>query len=1083
MIAFTAVVSVVALVAQAPAQVDSIRALAGDGPDSVLVERTRQRPNEAREAFRQLLLAGGGGDSANVAALTAAGRLAAAFSVAWKDSFLVRQVSRRWSLSAADRLATAAADSVLQVGRAALQRAGPDVAMPALRESLRRYEALADTDRVAAALNAIGVAFHRAQEYDSAEAYLMRSQDFGERVGDSLGMGRTAANLGNVYWRRGESRDASESIARARDLRRASESFARAREIFERFGDASAVRNTYNSFGLVAWTRGDLAEARRAFEMGLAASRAVGDSGEVALLLSNIGGVALEQGDYAEANIEERESLAFYRALGDQLNTAQLLREVGIIEQRRGDYPAAVATFSEATRMAQRLGPLPYGGLIDPWVLLAQTRTLMGDLQGARIELNLAEAFARRHGGVRAAHALIVLAFQRGNLALKFNRLAEAEQQYARALRLGADSAEVASFSVSLMRRRGNYRGVRIALEQELLRGSHDPHNAAQIRLSLGETAWQLGDTAAARRAFREALDSLRAVGTAVDEARAWSRLGGLEAQTGHALAAESLYQRGLVRLSARPAPEVAWELHAGLADAMRSRGALADAARELDAAIAEIEKVSGGLPLEESRSAFLADKWDAYIELALVEQARGRARAAFEASERLRERQMLDLLARGRVGVGEVAPELASREQDLRRRMTELTQQVEAASDSASVLRDPAAEAAAGATATALARAQEAYSTLLTEMREANPAYAALVRGEVAPAREVMSALAPDEALLEYLVGDSTTVGFIVTRDTLEALDLKVSHSTLAAQVDFARSTLASPTVGREAERPAWRPSLRRLYRELVAPVEASGLLAGKQRLLIAPHAELHYLPFAALVGPGQPEQLLVERYVLEYVPSASVWLRLRERSEGTAASGVLALAPRTVALPGSQAEVAAIGRIYGDRARVLTGAGATESTFRSLAPTQGIIHLATYGVLNKNNPLFSFVQLGAGGGQDGRLEVHEVFGLTLNARLLVLSACQTGVAAGALADVPPGDDWVGLVNGFLYAGASNVMATLWPVADVATSRLMERFYTELAAGRPEPEALALAQRAAARNPATAHPFFWAGFSLVRGQ
>src|SRR2546425_7537445 len=134
----------------------------------------------------------------------------------------------------------------------------------------------------------------------------------------------------------------------------------------------------------------------------------------------------------------------------------------------------------------------------------------------------------------------------------------------------------------------------------------------------------------------------------------------------------------------------------------------------------------------------------------------------------------------------------------------------------------------------------------------------------------------------------------------------------------------------------------------------------------------------------------------------------------------------------------------------------------FRTLAPGQEIVHLATYGVLNKNNPLFSFVELGAGDGDDGRLEVHEVFGLTLNARLLVLSACQTGLGAGAVADVPPGDDWVGLVQGFLYAGASNVIGTLWPVQDRSTARFMERFYGELAAGRSEAVALATAQRAA---------------------
>jgi len=109
-------------------------------------------------------------------------------------------------------------------------------------------------------------------------------------------------------------------------------------------------------------------------------------------------------------------------------------------------------------------------------------------------------------------------------------------------------------------------------------------------------------------------------------------------------------------------------------------------------------------------------------------------------------------------------------------------------------------------------------------------------------------------------------------------------------------------------------------------------------------------------------------------------------------------------------------------------------------------------------------------------------VFGLNLQARLLVLSACQTGVGAGTTADVPAGDDWVGFVNAFLLAGAGNVLGTLWPVEDVSTARLMTHFYQQLGAGRSEAEALALAQRAALREPASSHPFYWAGFTLVRG-
>jgi CHAT domain-containing protein len=443
----------------------------------------------------------------------------------------------------------------------------------------------------------------------------------------------------------------------------------------------------------------------------------------------------------------------------------------------------------------------------------------------------------------------------------------------------------------------------------------------------------------------------------------------------------------------------------------------------------------------------------------------------------------MLDLLARGRVApTGGPQSDRLTREQDLRRQIGELTLRLETELDGESGLRGPPpGGSTAAATREALAQAQDAYGELLLEMREADPSYVALVLGEIAPAAKVRNALAPGEVLLEYLVDDSTTVVFVVTRDTVAALDLNVTRRTIAELVDFARGTLASPTQG--AARQAWRAPMRRLFQQLVAPVEASGLLTGKRRLVIAPHAELHYLPFAALLAPGAGGQPLVARYVLEYVPSASVWLRLRGRPAPHAGGGVLALAPRDAALPGSRAEVAAIGRIHAGRARVLVGAAATERAFRALAPEQGIIHLATYGVLNKHNPLFSFVELGAGGGEDGRLEVHEVFGLALNARLLVLSACQTGLGAGALADVPPGDDWVGLVHAFLFAGASNVVATLWPVEDRSTAQFMERFYGELARGRPEAEALALAQRTAGRDPATTHPFYWAGFALVRGR
>lgn len=108
--------------------------------------------------------------------------------------------------------------------------------------------------------------------------------------------------------------------------------------------------------------------------------------------------------------------------------------------------------------------------------------------------------------------------------------------------------------------------------------------------------------------------------------------------------------------------------------------------------------------------------------------------------------------------------------------------------------------------------------------------------------------------------------------------------------------------------------------------------------------------------------------------------------------------------------------------------------------------------------------------------------FGLGISADLVVLSACQTALGSGAQADVPPGDDWVGLSRAFLLAGARQVLGTLWPVDDWATATFMKQFYGHLARGMTPERALSLTQRVMAASTSTSDPFYWAGFVLVGG-
>jgi CHAT domain-containing protein len=574
-------------------------------------------------------------------------------------------------------------------------------------------------------------------------------------------------------------------------------------------------------------------------------------------------------------------------------------------------------------------------------------------------------------------------------------------------------------------------------------------------------------------------------LGDPVGTATALALLADFAAASGDWSAAEGYLRLGIARLGARPAPLLGARLHGGLGAVLRRRGALDDAARELRLAIATTEQLAAALRLDERRAGFLSDKWDPYVELALLERARGRIGEAFAASERLRARQTVDLLARGRIEPRPERPDsLAAREQDLRRQITELTRVLAPGDGRRATLRGgPSSipESAAGLERVReeLANAQRAYGALLQAVREQSPGYARIVAPQPATWTAVATRLEPGQVLLEYLVTDSTTLVFVVSKDSIAGLDLGIGRKALANLVDFTRSSLTRPPAQRRSAPLLWRAPLRRLHAMLLAPIEQAGLLRGTRSLIVVPHAELHYLPFGALLDRTDTG-FVTARYSVSYTPSATAWLSLRERSPAAKGDGVLALAPRPRALPATRGEVAAIQRVFGARATVLIGGAASETAFRAAARGKAILHLATYGILNKHNPLFSFIELAGSGPDDGRLEVHEVFGLALQARLVVLSACQTGLGAGALEDVPAGDDWVGLVHAFLAAGAHEVLATLWPVEDRTTARLMGALYQGIARGTDDAAALTAAQRIVLRNPETADPFYWAGFVLV---
>jgi len=266
---------------------------------------------------------------------------------------------------------------------------------------------------------------------------------------------------------------------------------------------------------------------------------------------------------------------------------------------------------------------------------------------------------------------------------------------------------------------------------------------------------------------------------------------------------------------------------------------------------------------------------------------------------------------------------------------------------------------------------------------------------------------------------------------------------------------------------------------------------------LIVVPDGKLHLLPFSALINGGQ---YVLTSHLVTVVPSGTVLNMLRHRSDQVSRDDLpyvgvaawISKAPPTtllarvrraisgpersqlVALPESQHEVETIATDLPKPSTILLGAKATETNFEQLPLSQyNVIHLALHGYVDpeiSDRSALVFAPENPAK-NDGLLKVREIRNLRLNADLVTLSACDTGVG-------PVGEEGVeNIVNAFVAAGAQSVVSTLWELEDHATAQLMANFYENL--GRHEGKAEALRQAQLEMLKTGAPPYYWAGFQL----
>jgi len=440
-----------------------------------------------------------------------------------------------------------------------------------------------------------------------------------------------------------------------------------------------------------------------------------------------------------------------------------------------------------------------------------------------------------------------------------------------------------------------------------------------------------------------------------------------------------------------------------------------------------------------------------------------------------------------------------------------------------------------AEAAAKEIASITDEYEQLEAQIRARSPRYAALTQPQPLGLTEIQQqALDEDTLLLEYALGEKRSYLWLVSQRSIDSYELP-PRAELEAAARRVYELLNVRPKRRAPPDPQLIAQAKTLSRMLLG--SAAPQLGGKRLVVVAPGA-LSYLPFAALPAPEDEKRLvgdyepLIGKHEVVSISSASVLSIIRREMAGRqrAARSVAVLADPVFEASDPRLESAKNGNSSGETPSATvsdaefseltrairamnfsdTSAGFTRLPFsrreadgiialtpkgtglkatdfnasRDLAMSRQlsqyrILHFATHGLLNSERPelsglVFSLIDR-EGKPQDGFLRLYEIYNLQLNADMVVLSACETGLGKEI-----KGEGLIGLTRGFMYSGAPRVVASLWKVDDLATAELMKLFYQRmLKDGMPAGAALRAAQLELSRQKRWASPYFWAGFVL----
>jgi CHAT domain-containing protein/tetratricopeptide (TPR) repeat protein len=860
------------------------------------------------------------------------------------------------------------------------------------------------------------------------------------------------------------------------ELEKAVGCYQKALDIYRNIGDERGEAEILGGLGLIYWNL-DYEKSLSYYQDALIKREKVDDIQLIGNSLNSIGIIYSlflndyqKAGDYldraAELRAEIGDSLNLKRTL---INRAEAFLKAGTYLDIIGRYPEALENLEKALEINREINSRVRIG-----VVLSQTGFVysnLGDNNTAIKKIIEAEKIIKEEGDL---WELAGVYNHMGVVLQKAGRIDKAYEYYNSALKI---------------------------YEEE-----EDIYNQFAILSNLGTLFFDKKDYSMAEEYHSRGLIISRETNDKDLEVRCLLNLANDQSMLGKLDDAWSNYESAYQIAKSLNNPELNWKIIAGMAENYEQRGNYIKAVELNDSALTILEGMRNTLQSDEWKASFMAMEHFAFEDIINMlsslhekESTKGYDKLAFQFAERSKSRAFLDLLAESLANVKEGADkELLKRQEEILISLTEAKQKLQQES-----LSEQADMQIVSQLKEIINNTEEELGNIKREIRFTNPGYADLQYPQPVSLEEVQSICPDNTVFLEYSVGDSSSSLWVITRSE-HHLYMLPDRKVLQEKVETLRFALLNPDQG---DNGFFTEAGYLLYDQLIKPAESA--FSKKSRLVIIPDGILNYLPFEVLLTErGGLKQgasysdlpFLVKKFPISYGQSASILKSLISEKRGGSKSGTarkkliafgdpvyenindssIASGDSYKRLEYSGREVENIASFFqkGSAELYLRNDATEENVKKEGALEQfNYIHFATHGFIDEVKPDFSSLIFTHedNSGEDGLLQATEIFNLNLNADMVVLSACQTG-----LGKLIRGEGIVGLTRAFMYAGTPTVMVSLWSVSDVSTATLMGDFYENLVKKKLNiTDALRKAQLSMLRDEKFAHPFYWAPFVI----